>query len=295
MPWPAAIALGALLAPPDAVAALAVMRQVAPPYRVRKVLEGESLLNDASALLIYKLAIGAAAVGSFSLAGAVPTFALVAFVILVVVIAVRLAWVMVYTLAQRRQRPASPDTGVSIPPLSARGGLVIGWSGMRGIVTLAAALALPASFPQRDFIQLTAFAVVLGTLVVQGLTLRPLLALLRLPQDRTVETELGLAREAALKAALATLKGDDTPAARRLWLEFKDALSDARHGRNPRERADNMLRRRMVPASRRAIADLRSTGANGDDAFHIVEEELDWLELSSRPNAGSGLSRHIFV
>lgn len=401
MPWPAAIALGALLAPPDAVAALAVMRQVAPPYRIRKVLEGESLLNDASALLIYKLAVGAAAAGSFSITEAVPTFVLVAFgsvavgwlsglviikliahiddaptsvifqflltfavwllaerlglsavvaivvfgvtaarrgtlparvrvpsfaiweaatfvlnvlaftliglqlrpillglnraelvrelgtalAILVVVIVVRLVWVMVYTLAQRR-RPASPDTGASIPPLSARGGLVIGWSGMRGIVTLAAALALPTGFPQRDFIQLTAFVVVLGTLVVQGLTLRPLLALLRLPRDRTVETELSLAREAALKAALSTLKGDDTPAARRLWLEFKGALSEAQHGRNPRERADNMLRRRMVPASRRAIADLRSSGAIGDDAYHIVEEELDWLELSSRPHAG---------
>ena len=54
---------------------------------------------------------------------------------------------------------------------------------MRGIVTLAAAMALPAAFPYRDFIQLTAFVVVLGTLVLQGLTLRPLLRLLRLPSD----------------------------------------------------------------------------------------------------------------
>ena len=59
LPWAAAIALGALLAPPDAVAALAVLRQVDPPHRIRKVLEGESLLNDASALLLYKLAVGA--------------------------------------------------------------------------------------------------------------------------------------------------------------------------------------------------------------------------------------------
>jgi NhaP-type Na+/H+ or K+/H+ antiporter len=50
MPWAAAIALGALLAPPDAVAALAVLRQVKPPRRIRTILEGESLLNDASAL-----------------------------------------------------------------------------------------------------------------------------------------------------------------------------------------------------------------------------------------------------
>ena len=61
MPWAAAIALGAMLAPPDAVAALAVLRQVDPPYRLRVVLEGESLLNDAAALLIYRLAVGAVA------------------------------------------------------------------------------------------------------------------------------------------------------------------------------------------------------------------------------------------
>ncbi|MET0272668.1 MAG: cation:proton antiporter, partial [Phenylobacterium sp.] len=77
MPWAAAVALGALLAPPDAVAALAVLRQLDPPYRMRVILEGESLLNDASALLIYRLAVGAAAAGGFSLAGAAPAFALV--------------------------------------------------------------------------------------------------------------------------------------------------------------------------------------------------------------------------
>jgi NhaP-type Na+/H+ or K+/H+ antiporter len=64
MPWPAAIALGAIVAPPDAVAALAVLRQVQPPHRILKILEGESLLNDASALLIYRLAVGAAAAAS---------------------------------------------------------------------------------------------------------------------------------------------------------------------------------------------------------------------------------------
>jgi monovalent cation/hydrogen antiporter len=76
-PWAAAITLGALVSPPDAIAALAVLRPVNPPYRMRKVLEGESLLNDASALLIYKLAVGAVAAGAFSAAGALPIFTLV--------------------------------------------------------------------------------------------------------------------------------------------------------------------------------------------------------------------------
>src|SRR4051794_31199703 len=77
MPWAAAVTLGALLAPPDAVAALAVLRQVAPPHRMRVILESESLLNDASALLIYRLAVSAVAAGGFSLADAAPAFALV--------------------------------------------------------------------------------------------------------------------------------------------------------------------------------------------------------------------------
>ena len=59
MPWAAAIALGAIVAPPDAAAATAILRQVKLPYRLLKILEGESLLNDASALLIYRVAVGA--------------------------------------------------------------------------------------------------------------------------------------------------------------------------------------------------------------------------------------------
>jgi CPA1 family monovalent cation:H+ antiporter len=60
MPWAAAIALGAIVAPPDAAAATAVLRQLRPPHRLLVILEGETLLNDASALLIYRLAVGAA-------------------------------------------------------------------------------------------------------------------------------------------------------------------------------------------------------------------------------------------
>ena len=61
MPWAPAIALGAVVAPPDAAAATAVLRQLKPPHRLLTILEGESLLNDASALLIYRLAVGAVA------------------------------------------------------------------------------------------------------------------------------------------------------------------------------------------------------------------------------------------
>jgi CPA1 family monovalent cation:H+ antiporter len=58
LPWPVAVALGALVAPPDASAATAVLRELRPPHRVLVILEGESLFNDASALLIYRVAVG---------------------------------------------------------------------------------------------------------------------------------------------------------------------------------------------------------------------------------------------
>ena len=76
MPWAAAIALGAVVAPPDAVAATAVLRPLRPPHRILTILEGESLLNDASALLIYRLAVGAVAANGFALAAVAPAFLL---------------------------------------------------------------------------------------------------------------------------------------------------------------------------------------------------------------------------
>src|SRR6188768_1433889 len=66
LPWAAAIALGAIVAPPDAAAATAVLKQLRPPNRLLVVLEGESLFNDASALLIYRFAVGAAVTGIVS-------------------------------------------------------------------------------------------------------------------------------------------------------------------------------------------------------------------------------------
>src|SRR6187397_1915596 len=74
MPWAPALALGAVVAPPDAVAATAVLRQLRPPQRILTILEGESLLNDATALLIYRLAVGAVAANGFSVGEVAPTF-----------------------------------------------------------------------------------------------------------------------------------------------------------------------------------------------------------------------------
>jgi CPA1 family monovalent cation:H+ antiporter len=167
-------------------------------------------------------------------------------------------------------------------PPTARGGLAVAWCGMRGMVTLAAALALPEGFPYRDFILLAAFAVVLGTLVVQGLTLKPLLRILRLPDDDPVRKELKLARAKALKAALAELDGDRSEAADALRRELGEALDQTRKGADARDSAENALRRRVVAVSREAIADLRRRGEIGDDAYRALEEEFDWLELAAR-------------
>src|SRR5688572_12111 len=73
MPWAVAIALGAIVAPPDAAAATAVLKQLRPPHRLLVILEGESLFNDASALLIYRVAVGAALAGTFSVATVIPS------------------------------------------------------------------------------------------------------------------------------------------------------------------------------------------------------------------------------
>jgi CPA1 family monovalent cation:H+ antiporter len=164
---------------------------------------------------------------------------------------------------------------------------------MRGIITLAAALALPdaaggAPFPFRDLIQLTAFAVVIGTLVLQGLTLKPLLRALNLHDDDPVGRELEAVRKRALEAALTTLDGLSSPEADAVRLEF----SAHRSAGNTASSADaeslsshEALHRRALDAARRVALEMRSRDEIGDDAFHRLEEELDWVEMGIRPSA----------
>src|SRR4029077_4175155 len=125
----------------------------------------------------------------------------VAGAVLLTVIAVRFAWQMSFnTVVRWRHRRVGfhPPRPMLRPTLGS--GLVISWAGMRGIVSLAAALALPSAFPYRDLIVLTAFSVVLCTLVIQGLTLKPLLRALDLDDGDPVGHELRSARERALAA-----------------------------------------------------------------------------------------------
>ena len=105
MPWAPAIVLGAVVAPPDAAAATAVLRQLRPPHRILTILEGESLLNDASALLIYRLAIGAAAAHGFSTGAVAPTFLLA--VAGSVVVGPVLGWLTLRVLARVEHVPSA--------------------------------------------------------------------------------------------------------------------------------------------------------------------------------------------
>jgi len=405
MPWAAAIALGAIVAPPDAAAATAILRQVKLPHRILKILEGESLLNDASALLIYRVAVGAAAVQHFkwsefapsillALAGSlvagylfarisilltrriteapsaiivqfagtftvwiiaehiglsgiltivayaitiartapartparlrVPAYAVwdtavfvlnvlafmligmqlrpiwagldavvrveycaIAACVLATVILARIAWVMIYGATFRTlvaHGIARPARAMSIP--TPQGGIVISWCGMRGIVTLAAAYALPEGFPYRDLILLTAFAVVLGSLVIQGLTLRPLIRWLGLKEENPVAVEVARARGIAYRAALDEIDGDPSEIAEILRLEYRALLlradSDPHGGVSSGELPADPLRRRAIAAARRSILRMRRFEEIGDDAFHQLEEEFDRAELSAQ-------------
>jgi CPA1 family monovalent cation:H+ antiporter len=150
---------------------------------------------------------------------------------------------------------------------------------------LAAAFALPEEFPRRDLILLTAFAVVLGSLLIQGLTLRPLIVALRLKEDDLVADEVARARGTAYRAALDEIDGDPSEEAELLRLEYRGLLLQAKGDPDGRITAAELpadpLRRRAIAAARRAILMLRQSEAIGDDAFHRIEEELDRAELGA--------------
>jgi CPA1 family monovalent cation:H+ antiporter len=164
---------------------------------------------------------------------------------------------------------------------------------MRGIVTLATALALPngsPGFPHRDLIVFSAFCVVLTTLVLQGFTLRPLLQRLCLDEDRTVEREVGIARAETARAALQALdqQGDDSSAAHVLRGEYRARLHaeeepEAHRAELQSDEALVALQLKAVEAQRDALTQLRARQVIGDDAFHVVEEEIDLMELTADP------------
>jgi monovalent cation/hydrogen antiporter len=204
----------------------------------------------------------------------------------VIVIVIRIAWLAVYramVATIRRWHPGLADRLASRDP---RGAIVIGWSGMRGLITLATAFALPEQFPGRDLIVLCAFCVVLGTVVIQGFTLQPLLRLLRFQDDGAIERDLSHARVIVMQAALDSLDGETSPAAMTAREKYAAARKVAEDEHEPQAATKyDELRLRAIAAQRAALHRLRTRGEISDKAFHRIQEELDWSELDAAPAA----------
>jgi CPA1 family monovalent cation:H+ antiporter len=199
-------------------------------------------------------------------------------IVLAVVIAVRFAWVMTYGVVARSFRAFFETRLLHARAPNVRIGVLVSWCGMRGLVTLATAFALPPDFPKRDLIVLSAFTVVLGTLVVQGFTIRPLIALLRIAPDNSLDQDVDATRRAMLDAALADVGNFDEPAAQALRGEY-ETERDASAGRSRPITAYVRTRLAAIAASRRLLFEWRHQGRILDDTFHVLEDELDRAEL----------------
>jgi CPA1 family monovalent cation:H+ antiporter len=403
--WPAAFALGAIVGPTDPVAATAIARRLGVPRTLVTVLEGESLVNDATALVAYRIALAAAAGAGFSLLDATWDFVWKAAggIAIGLVVGWAIAWVRsklddplventigllsayaAYVPAEhldvsavlaavtvgcyvgwQAPRIASPATriqgfgmwdllqfmlnailfiliGLQLPvvldglhgiawttllgyaaAVSAavvitrlvwqltivfltravdrresvrarrstwQARLVSGWAGMRGAVSLAVALALPVDFEQRDLLIFLTFAVIFATLVLQGLTLPPLIRVLGVTDDGGAESKEELkARLVATKAALARIAElkdedwtrDDTLDRMQRQYEYRKRRLAARAGKleddgyEDRSFAYQTVLREVLEAQRAEVVRLRNAGTISNEVMHRIERELD--------------------
>jgi CPA1 family monovalent cation:H+ antiporter len=405
LPWGAAFALGAIVAPTDPVAATAVARRLAVPRRIVSIVEGESLINDGTALVAYRFAVAAAVGGSFSLldaglefvagaiggvliglavgwvisevrrriedvpveitisllsgyAGYLPAEALDASgVLAAVTVGIVLGWraPRISSARMRLQGYAVWDTlvfllnallfvliGLQLPLIldglagepamtlvgqaaavslaviltriawlhtlpyviraldrrpqqrerrqDWRFRTITAWSGMRGSVSLAAALALPADFPRRDEVLFFTFAVIFTTLVLQGLTLPALIRRLGVRDDGAEEREELTGRRAAVDAALERIEElagrdwtrDDTADRMRRAYEYRRSRLAARAGETDdgdgyehRSLKYQKMVRAVLDSQRAEIVRLRDTGEISNEVMHRLERELD--------------------
>jgi monovalent cation/hydrogen antiporter len=400
--WAGAFTLGAILSPTDALAATEVARRLNLPRRVVSILEGESLVNDGLALVLYKYAVAAAVAGTFSLWNASwhlvlnvvggiavglavaylvrqvrkrvddpPTevaiallsgylaylpasalgvsgvlaavtigvymgwytpeltnvqtrlsgdafweilvflvnallFALVglqlhaiasriaitstligeALIIVVAVVVIRLVWVPIFTyvprLLFRRVRERDP-----YPPWQAP--VVIAWGGVRGAVSLAAALALPVDVPHRDVIVFVTFVVILASLIGPVLTMPALVRLIGIEDDGGGDREDAKARIKAAEAALARIEeiaeegwaNEDSLQRARGQYRFRTNRFTARltgdddDGAEERSVLYQRLRRELLDAERMAVTSLRNQGVITQEVAQRVQRDID--------------------
>jgi monovalent cation/hydrogen antiporter len=407
MSWPVAFVLGAIVSPTDALAPVEILRRLRVPRRLVSIIEGESLLNDATALVAYntaKAAVGTAfvfstaagdfvvsAVGGIAIglvagkilveirrrindiptevtisllsgyAGYLPAEeAGVSGVLAAVTTGIVLGWMapQISTASMRLTGYAVWEIlvfllnallfvliGLQLPtileglqnehPLTLLGWaaaisatvivtrllfgevftrfirlvdrrqvqrerraswqsrLVNGWCGLRGAVSLAAALALQENFPQRNIVLFLTFAVIFATLVVQGLTLPVLIKALHIEDDGADEREELLGRRAAVEAALQRLEElgeaewtrDDTTERMRMLYEYRQRRFAVRAGEledadgidafETRAKRYQKMVRSVLTAQRQRLVELRNRGEISNEVMHRLERELD--------------------
>ena len=409
--WAEAFVLGAIISPPDAVASTAATKGLAVPKRVTTILEGESLVNDATGLIAYKYAVAAVVSGSFELMEAGIQFVIVAIggialglaagflfkwvhkitpdnattdttltflapfityllaesihvsgVLAVVVTGLFLSWnsSTVFSQQTRLQAAGTWNTvifllngtififiGLQLPDIVVNLGeyrflsmlkygaiisaaaivvrliwvypgtyiprllskkirrtepfpavklvTIVAWSGMRGVVSLAAALALPLTingsspFPNRDLIIFLTFCVILATLVLQGLTLRPMIAWFGIKKD---EEEYREEEKARLKLASSIIEhieenyslsvSDEVLNQIKSKYEIRiQRLRKSTGGQNLDEQEINEFHRiqqELLHKERTLVLQLRSEAKISDEAMRKIEYELDLEE-----------------
>jgi CPA1 family monovalent cation:H+ antiporter len=411
LPWAACAVLGAIVSPPDAISARAVLERVRLPRRLRILLEGESLLNDASGLVLFRFAIAAGVTGTFSAAEAVGSFLVLALGGAVIGTMVGYAWVklvrklgdeylviaatglmswVAYLLAEfahcsgviaavlagliaswhhhtvlsasiRMRGYAFWEVviflmeaavfvliGLSLRDVVERGGgfghvlatlglpmlavlatlvaarfawifgaealtallraaglkrasplglgaaTVLSWAGVRGVVTLALALSVPEGFPGRDLILATAFAVIVGTALLQGTTLGRVIGWAKLPPCDAEKAPMTMSQaEAAMaKAQVVTVEklayDADGKLVHPMLLEryqrrgtMIDDYAARTEAYQPVLQAHFDVVLAAVATGRRELIRLHRDGEIDDETLDELERDLDLEELSA--------------
>ncbi len=412
LPWAACFALGAIISPPDAVAAKAVLARVKLPPRMVTLLEGESLVNDATGIVLFRIAVAAGLTGTFNAGQAAGSFAVLA--VGGVVVGLACGWLAMQVLSRlhdpalvavasflaawgsyigaetvhvsgvlstvacgivmgirqhralraatrtqtkavwdvatfvleslvfiligltlrpvlerldtqdlsvRAQLPAAaavvaavilsraawifPATYLPrllvpklrrrdpIPPVSVP--LIMSWAGMRGVVSLAAALSLPEAFPGRDFVLATTFLVILVTVLLQGATLAPLIRMLRLdeftlerpPSMPGDEARATMAR-AQLDAVERESRADGAQKHPRLVEQYgyraraSARFVESRGALEPDRQEHFRVVLAAIAAGRERVLQLHQEGRIHDTVLHALENELDLEEMGAR-------------